>query len=120
MKKTHTKVPMYSKTTNTGCAGQYVSRAQKVHNMDFFYQPPPRNVVPQAAALKAHHPRSAMSSKTHAGHAMIHKKHAASLQQTGTRHTRDMQVYSHEGFTMHVAPVLLWLTVIVAGNVDST
>lgn len=38
------------------CAGQSVSRAQKVHNMEFYYQPPPRNVVPHAAALKGQQP----------------------------------------------------------------
>ena len=39
------------------CAGQYVSKAQRVHNMEFYYQPPPRNIVPHAAALKGHQPR---------------------------------------------------------------
>ncbi|KAL0055988.1 hypothetical protein WJX82_006439 [Trebouxia sp. C0006] len=33
-------------------SGQYVSKAQRVHNMEFYYQPPPRNIVPHAAALK--------------------------------------------------------------------
>ena len=37
-------------------AGQYVSKAQRVHNMEFYYQPPPRNIVPHAAALKGQQP----------------------------------------------------------------
>ncbi len=41
---------------NALCAGQYVSKAQKVHNMEFYYQPPPRNIVPHAAALKGQQP----------------------------------------------------------------
>ena len=38
-------------------AGQFVARIQRVRNVDFSYQPPPRNIVPQAAALKGQHPR---------------------------------------------------------------
>ncbi len=41
---------------NALCAGQYVSKAQRVHNMEFYYQPPPRNIVPHAAALKGQQP----------------------------------------------------------------
>ena len=33
-------------------AGMCVSRVQKVRGVEFSYQPPPRNVVPYAAALK--------------------------------------------------------------------
>ena len=40
------------------CAGQFVARIQKVRGVDFSYQPPPRNIVPYAAALKGQHPRS--------------------------------------------------------------
>lgn len=32
--------------------GKCVSRQQRVHGVDFCYQPPPRNIVPCAAALK--------------------------------------------------------------------
>ena len=43
----------------TGCchAGQYVPRQQIVHGIEFTYQPPPRHIVPQAAALKGQGPR---------------------------------------------------------------
>ena len=34
------------------CAGQYVPRMQTIRGMAFSYQPPPRNIVPYAAALK--------------------------------------------------------------------
>ena len=33
-------------------AGQCVSNVQKIHSIDFSYQPPPRTVVPHAAGLK--------------------------------------------------------------------
>ena len=33
-------------------AGECVSRTQTIHGIDFSYQPPPRTVVPYAAALK--------------------------------------------------------------------
>ena len=38
-------------------AGQFVARIQKVRGVEFSYQPPPRNIVPYAAALKGQHPR---------------------------------------------------------------
>ena len=38
-------------------AGQCVARIQKVRGVEFSYQPPPRNIVPYAAALKGQHPR---------------------------------------------------------------
>ncbi|DBB03863.1 TPA: hypothetical protein ACH3X1_012952 [Trebouxia sp. C0004] len=37
--------------------GQFVGRIQKVRGVEFSYQPPPRNIVPYAAALKGQHPR---------------------------------------------------------------
>ena len=33
-------------------AGQCVSPIQRLHDIDFSYQPPPRTVVPHAAGLK--------------------------------------------------------------------
>ena len=36
------------------CTGQSVPRSQHVMGVEFSYQPPPRNVVPFAAALKGH------------------------------------------------------------------
>ena len=36
------------------CAGQVVSRSQQVMGVEFFYQPPPRSIVPFAACLKGH------------------------------------------------------------------
>jgi hypothetical protein len=36
------------------CAGQVVPRSQHVAGVEFFYQPPPRSVVPFAACLKGH------------------------------------------------------------------
>jgi len=33
-------------------AGQCVSSTQRIHGIDFSYQPPPRTVVPHAAGLK--------------------------------------------------------------------
>ena len=39
-------------------AGQYVSQLQRIHDIDFVYQPPPKNVVPHAAALKSLQARS--------------------------------------------------------------
>jgi hypothetical protein len=36
------------------CAGQVVPRSQHVAGVEFFYQPPPRSIVPFAACLKGH------------------------------------------------------------------
>ena len=36
------------------CAGQVVPRSQYVAGVEFYYQPPPRSVVPFAACLKGH------------------------------------------------------------------
>lgn len=36
------------------CVGQAVPRQQRIMGVEFSYQPPPRNVVPYAAALKSH------------------------------------------------------------------
>ncbi len=43
--------------------GQFVGRIQKVRGVEFSYQPPPRNIVPYAAALKGQHPRCVLFSR---------------------------------------------------------
>ena len=53
-----------------------MSRTQTVHSINFSYQPPPRNVVPYAAALKGQGSRcapqpcmlSCSPAKTHSSH----------------------------------------------------
>ncbi len=47
-------VKRYKSLCEGGCAGQVVSRSQHVAGVEFFYQPPPRSVVPFAACLKGH------------------------------------------------------------------
>ncbi|KAL4552573.1 hypothetical protein Ndes2526B_g02500 [Nannochloris sp. 'desiccata'] len=44
------------------CAGQVVPRSQHVAGVEFFYQPPPRSVVPFAACLKGHSKRGTATS----------------------------------------------------------
>ena len=48
----HDAVERYKELCEGGCSGQFVSRIQRIHGVDFTYQPPPRSVVPFAAALK--------------------------------------------------------------------
>ena len=48
-----------SEATRCFAAGQYVSQMQRIHGIDFVYHPPPRNVVPHAAALQSLQTRSA-------------------------------------------------------------
>ena len=47
-------VKRYKSLCEGNCAGQVVSRSQHVAGVEFFYQPPPRSVVPLAACLKGH------------------------------------------------------------------
>ena len=46
--------PLRSPPTPFAHAGQAVGRAQLVMGVEFSYQPPPKSVVPFAAALKGH------------------------------------------------------------------
>lgn len=45
-------VDKYKSLTEGGYAGKIVSHVQHVSGIDFFYQPPPRSKMPQAASLK--------------------------------------------------------------------
>lgn len=45
-------VDLYVALTSGACAGQAVDREQRVRGCTFFYSPPPRAAVPQAAALR--------------------------------------------------------------------
>ena len=50
---------------NQACsAGQYVARMQLVRGIAFSYQPPPRNIVPYAAALKGQSTRCSLLCNT--------------------------------------------------------
>lgn len=44
------------------CCGQAVGRVQRIMGVEFSYQPPPKNVVPFAAALKGHVQRPARTT----------------------------------------------------------
>ncbi|DBA67294.1 TPA: hypothetical protein ACH3X2_001599 [Trebouxia sp. C0005] len=50
-------VDRYKELCEGRYCGQFVGRIQKVRGVEFSYQPPPRNIVPYAAALKGQHPR---------------------------------------------------------------
>ncbi|KAL3154371.1 hypothetical protein ABBQ32_013848 [Trebouxia sp. C0010 RCD-2024] len=50
-------VDRYKELCEGRYCGQFVARIQKVRGVEFSYQPPPRNIVPYAAALKGQHPR---------------------------------------------------------------
>ncbi|PSC70588.1 K Homology type 1 isoform A [Micractinium conductrix] len=47
-------VDRYKELCEGKYAGQSVARAQHISGIDFFYQPPPRHIVPYAASLKGH------------------------------------------------------------------
>ena len=47
-------VERYKQLTEGQYTGQIVAHVQHVAGVDFFYQPPPRNKMPQAASLKGH------------------------------------------------------------------
>lgn len=63
--------PTYSAKASAGfispalqrfAVGQYVTQFQRIHDIDFVYHPPPRRVVPHAAALQSLHTRSAQGT----------------------------------------------------------
>jgi len=47
-------VDRYKQLTEGKYQGQIVPHVQHVSGVDFFYQPPPRSKMPQAASLKGH------------------------------------------------------------------
>ncbi|GAX73639.1 hypothetical protein CEUSTIGMA_g1090.t1 [Chlamydomonas eustigma] len=74
-------VDRYKELCEGKCMGLTVGRSQKVMGVEFSYQPPPKSVVPYAAALKGHIPRPGASrgqgrdASAHAGAASAHAQH---------------------------------------------
>ena len=51
-------VERYKQLCEGNCKGTFVNRIQEIHGVEFTYQPPPRSVVPFAAALRTSASRS--------------------------------------------------------------